>query len=118
MFSGKRPRGSSSTPVSGKIGMIGGSASKLRSKAEPPTTGSRKQDGGKPPARGDGERVSRPHRLEELQQLLARGLVVPGAVASDDLQELVDGGFALARGEERRCELVARLEILGIARDP
>src|SRR5690242_17079312 len=101
MLSGRRPRGSSSTPVSGKIGMTGGSASKLRSKAEPLTSSSRKQDRGEPPARGDGERVRGPHRLEEFQQLLARGLVVPGAVAPDDLQELLDGGFALAGGEDR-----------------
>src|SRR5438876_3548967 len=119
MLSGIRPRGNSSTPVSGKIGMTGGSASKLRSNGEPVTgTRSRKQDRGEPLAGGDGEGIRRPHRLEEFEQLLARGLLVPGAVAADDLEELVDASLALARGEERGGELVARLEILGVALDP
>src|SRR5262249_20627947 len=79
--------------------------------------GSRKEDGGEPAARRNRERIRRSHRLEELEKLLARGLLVPGAVLADDLQELVDPGLALARGEERPGKLLARLEILGIALD-
>src|SRR5215472_16391970 len=119
MLSGNRPRGSSSTPVSGKIGMTGGSWSTARSNGEPLTiVRSRKEDRRETPPRCDRERIGRPHRLEELQQLLARGLLVPGAVAPDDLEELVDPGLALARGEERRGKLVARLEIPGVALNP
>src|SRR5262245_21953142 len=119
MLSGRRPRGRSSTPVNGKIGMTGGNSSKLRSNGEPlMSRHSRKQNRGKPPARSDRERIGRPHRLEELEELLARGVLVPGAVAPDDLQELVDGRLALARREERGGELVARLKILGIALNP
>ena len=114
-----RPRGSSSTPVNGKIGMTGGSSSKLGSNGEPVTSGrSGKQDRRESPPRGDRERIRRSHRLEEFEQLLARRFLVPSAVAADDLQELVGPRLALARGEERRGELVARLEILGVALDP
>src|SRR5256885_16925327 len=118
MLSGIRPRGNSSTPVSGKIGIAGGSSSKLRSNGEPTGVRSRKQNRGEPLAGGDGERIGRPHRLEKFEQLLARTLLVPGAVAADNLEELVDAGLALARGEERGGKLVARLEILWVALDP
>src|SRR5215469_5395169 len=105
MLSGNRPPGSSSTPVSGKIGMTGGSWSTARSNGEPVMAArSRKEDRRETAPGCDRERIRRPHRLEELQELLARGLLVPGPVAADDLQELVDPRLALAGAEERGGE--------------
>src|SRR2546430_17584646 len=109
MLSGIRPRGNSSTPVSGKIGIAGGSSSKLRSNGEPTGVRSRKQNRGEPLAGGDGERIGRPHRLEEFEQLLARGLLVPGAVAADNPEEARGARLRRAPREDARGGHLARL---------
>src|SRR5579883_2689442 len=116
MLSGNRPRGSSSTPVRGKMGSVGGSCSKLGSNG-PRLTGdvSGEENRGEAPARRDGQRIGRSHRLEELDELLAPGLLVPLAVALHQLEQLVHRLLALARGEERRGEIEPRLMIPGIA---
>src|SRR5690349_9233656 len=98
MFRGSRPRGSSSTPVSGKIGRMAGSAAPpLRSLITSP---SRKHHGGKPATAAQGKRVGRTHHLEEFEELLASGLLVPIAIAFEQGQQLVDRGFPLAAPEQ------------------
>ena len=37
-----------------------------------------------------GARIGRPHRLEQGDELLARRIVIPFAVAADDFQQFVD----------------------------
>src|SRR6185312_8758314 len=77
--------------------------------------GSCKKDRGEPPPRRHGERIGRAHRLEEFDELLARCLLVPFAVALDEIEEPVDRLLALARREERRCQLQPRVIVSGIA---
>src|SRR5689334_20104387 len=113
MLSGSRPRGSSSTPFSGKIGSVSGSSSKGKSKALP-VISSREEDRGEAAPPRDGERVGRAHRFEELHQLLAPSLLVPGAVAPHQLEQLVDRRLALAGGEQRRRQIEPRLVVLRI----
>src|SRR5215831_13746172 len=84
-------------------------------------TGSRpplreQQRGEAPPCR-ERQRIGRPHRLEELDELLAPRLLVPIAVALDELQKLVDRLLALARGEKRRREFRSRLVVPRILRE-
>ncbi len=59
--------------------------------------------------------VLRAPGLEELDELLARGLLVPIALATNDLDEMVDGIFTLAAcvGDERQIE--ARGMIVGVS---
>src|SRR5205085_9425523 len=103
------PRGSSSTPVNGKIGMVAGSGASRSLIAIPP---SREHQRGQSPPRAEGERVGRPHHLEELDQLLAGGLLVPFAVALEQSQQFLDRLFALAGAEQRRRPFEARLLVL------
>jgi len=72
------------------------------------------EDRGETAARRQGQRVRRPHRLEELDELLARRLLVPLAIALDDVEQLVDRLLALTDGEEGGGEVEARLVILGV----
>src|SRR5665213_2823662 len=109
MLNGSRAPGSSSAPVSGKIGRRAGSSAKAPSGEE---------DRGEPLARSDAQRIAEADRREEFEQLLARRLVVPGAVAPDAVEQMVDGLFALAGGEERRSQIEPRLMVLGIGRQP
>src|SRR5947209_19236530 len=101
MLSGRRPRGSKRTPVRGKIGRTSGSTNGSRvlgrslmpcaSFSPPP---SREHQRGQPPPRAQGQRIGRPHHLEELDELLSRRLLVPFAVALEERQELVDRRLA------------------------
>src|SRR5260221_11501360 len=106
MFSGRRPRGRSSTPLSGKMGGVGGSwaiFADISASEEPALMRSvplGKQDGGKAFSCGDRQRVHRPHRLEELDELLARRLLVPLAIELDEGQQRVDRALAVAAGEQ------------------
>src|ERR1051325_9807292 len=109
MLSGRRPRGSSNTPVSGKIGMISGSGASRSLIAIPP---SREHQRGQSPPRAERERVRRPHHLEELDQLLAGGLLVPFAVTLEQAQQFVDCLLALPGADQRRPQLAAPLRIL------
>src|SRR5512139_2337214 len=104
MLSGSLPPGSSSTPDSGKIGSVSGSCSKagskglragVRSVMPRPRRRSGEQQRRQPLAAGGGERVGKAQRLEELQELLAGGLLVPLAVGLDHGEQLVDGFLAL-----------------------
>src|SRR5579885_3017459 len=87
MLSGSRPRGNSSTPVSGKIGRMSGSASPGSAMAA-----SREHQRRELAPRAEGQRIGRPHDLEELDQLLARRLLVPVAVLAIKRQQLIDPG--------------------------
>src|SRR5205823_4492004 len=111
MLSGRRPRGSNNTPVSGKIGMISGSGASRSLIAMPP---SREHQRGQSPPRAERERVGRPHHLEKLDQLLAGGLLVPFAVALEQAQQFIDRLLALAGAEQRRRQLEPRLVVLRV----
>ena len=54
--------------------------------------------------------------IEQLQQLLARGVVVPGALLADDREKLVQRTVAIAFGVQRKREVEARLGVVGIGR--
>src|SRR5439155_16737352 len=99
MLSGRRPRGSSSTPVSGKIGRIEGSVVPP-SRSLIPGSPLGKHLGREPTPAAQGQRIGRPHRLEEFDELLARRLLVPFAVALEEAQELIDRRLAIAAAEE------------------
>src|SRR6516225_12030994 len=113
MLSGSRPRGSSRTPVSGKIGTIEGSAV-LPTRSLIPVSPSGKHLGGKPPSPAQRQRIGRPHRLEEFDELLTRSLLVPLPIALEQGQKLVDRILPLAAAEEGRGELDPRLVIVGV----
>src|SRR5215216_1368564 len=55
--------------------------------------------------------VGRPPGLEELDELLARCLVVPGALAPDDVDQRIDRLLAAAAGVERQREVEAGLMV-------
>src|SRR6516165_11072402 len=115
MLSGNRPRGNSSTPVSGKIGRIEGSAVPL-TRSLIPVSPSGKHLRGEPPSTAQRQRIGRPHRLEEFDELLASGLLVPLPIALEQGQQLVDRSLPLAAAEEGRGELEARLVIVRVRR--
>src|SRR5215469_11063764 len=101
MFRGSRPRGRSSTPLSGKIGRMAGSAA-------PPCRSliailSRKHSRGKPAPAAQSQRVGRTHHFEKFEELLARGLFVPLSIALEQGQQLVNAGFPLPAAEQRGC---------------
>ena len=75
------------------------------------------RNGGQLAAAGEGELVLRPPGLEELHQLLARGLLVPVALLADDVEQLVGGLGAFARAVEQHGEVEPRLEIVGVLLD-
>src|SRR5437016_1377289 len=102
MLSGRRPRGSSKTPVKGKIGRTSGSTngSRVLGRSLMPCASfsprsSRKHQRRQPPPGAQGQRVGRAHHLEELDELFARRLLVPFAVALEQRQQFVDRRFAL-----------------------
>src|SRR6516165_12536854 len=113
MFSGNRPRGNSSTLVSGKIGSIEGSTVAL-TRSLIPASPSGKHLGGEPPSAAQRQRIGRPHRLEEFDELLTRSLLVPFSIALEQGQELVDRILPLPAAEEGRGELDPRLVIVGV----
>ena len=47
---------------------------------------------------GSGHRIGRPPGLEEFEQLLARSVVVPAAIAAHDGEDLFDSLLALTLG--------------------
>src|ERR1043166_4884498 len=78
---------------------------------------SSEQDRRQPPAALDGGLVGRPPGVEQLDQLLARAVVVPFAVAAHDFQQLVERFLALSFAVERQRQIEACLMIERIARD-
>src|SRR6516164_8358468 len=113
MLSGNRPRGNSSTPVSGKIGRIAGSAVPL-TRSLIPVSPSGEHLCGEPPSAAQRQRIGRPHRLEKFDELLTRSLLVPLPIALEQGQELVDRILPLAAAKEGRGELNPRLVIVGV----
>src|SRR5260221_5049643 len=119
MLSGSFPRRSSKTPVSGKIGSVAGSsASRGSNSALMPPAGLREEDRRQSPPRRQRQRIGRSHRLEELDELLARRLLVPFARPLDDVEELVDRRLAFAGGEQRSGEIETGLMVVGVRRQP
>src|SRR5262245_28824877 len=116
MLSGSLPRGSSRTPLKGKIGRVSGNSGMAGSGASPGIAALAEEQRGEAPPRRDGQRIGRTHGLEELDELLAPGLLVPLAVEPHQLEQLVDRLLAAAAGEERAGELEPRLVILGVLR--
>src|SRR5258706_450169 len=122
MLSGIWPRGSSSAPGSGNTGIPSGRSPGPRYSAligicgpgaglqntslaraltaRPVSTFAeyalREQDRRQPLASIHGGLIGRPPGVEELHELLSRGIVVPFAVALDDLEQLIGGFSALA----------------------
>src|SRR5205823_2628373 len=62
--------------------------------------------------------IFEPLRFEELEEALARGAVVPLAVAADDLEQGVGAAVAVSGGHLRRSELKPGLVIVGIGGQP
>src|SRR5262249_23665395 len=88
-----RPRSSASSLSRG--GNATGAARLILALRRPPRheaaeATSRKQDRRQPLAAVDGRLVGGAPGLEELHQLLARAVVVPFAIALDDLEQIVD----------------------------
>src|SRR4051794_17817134 len=127
MLSGIWPRGSNSAPGSGNTGMISGSSPGPRYSALIGIWRSRldwfarlvdvqtfdlakykalrKQDGRQPLSSFNRGLVRGAPRLEELHQLLSRAVLIPFAVALDDLEQLLGCLGALAAGVERGREV-------------
>src|SRR3569833_705906 len=109
MLSGIWPRGSSSAPGSGNTGMISGNSAGPRFSAligigcllshgrACSAMISGEQDRREPLATVDGGLVRAAPGFEELHQLLARAVIVPFAVALDDLEQMIGCLLALAR---------------------
>src|SRR5215468_5505283 len=116
MFSGSLPRGSSNTPVNGKIGRMAGSAVPPRRSLIGAPSG--KHGRGKPPSAAQGQRVGRTHYLEEFEELLAGGLFVPFAIAFEQGEQLVNAGFPLSASEQSGSELESRLVVVRTLRQP
>ena len=49
--------------------------------------------------------------------MLAGAIVIPGAVAAHDLQQMIDGGLLPAVAEQGHGEIVARLVVIAISLD-
>src|SRR5271165_4199452 len=127
MLSGICPRGSSNAPASGNtgitsarsagfaytafIGMAGSPLEEARRHGRELEPESREQDRGQPLAAADGRLVGRTPSLEKLHELLARAVVVPFAVALDDLDEIVDRLCAASLAVQGDREIEARLMI-------
>src|SRR5215217_2282462 len=62
--------------------------------------------------------VGRPPGLEELDELLARRLVVPAALAPDDVDQRIDRLLAAAAGVERQGEIEAGLMVERVRLEP
>src|ERR1700754_4478924 len=122
MLSGICPRGSSSAPGSGNTAitsgssdgprysaLIGISAQSLHGEARNETRALREQDRRQPLASLDSGLIRPAPGFEELHQLLARAVIVPFAVAPDDLEQLGGGLAALAAGIQRGCQVESGL---------
>src|SRR5690242_9468902 len=83
-----------------------------------PSGGSGEEERAEALAAGDRRRILDAPGLEELHELLPRSLVVPGAVAAHDLQELVGRAGAIALPVQHHCEIEARLVIVRVCLDP
>src|SRR5262245_26177733 len=82
-----------------------------------PLPGSGEQDRREPPAPIDGRFVGGPPGLEELDQLLARSVILPFAVALDDLDQIVDRFRAPPLAVEGNGEIEAGLMVERVGGD-
>src|SRR5215217_3363912 len=113
MFSGSCPPGSSSAPSSGNTGIACGRSAALR---YPVGIGwlLAEEDRRQAPASLLGDIGHLTGGLEHGQQLLARRLVVPGAIALDDGQQVVRGAFEVALTGQGSGEIEAGLMVVGV----
>src|ERR1700722_17033412 len=72
---------------------------------------SRKQNRGQLASSVERLWIGRSHGLEQRDDLLSRRLIIPFAVAAYNLQELVQGAFAVAACVQRQRQIVARLMV-------
>src|SRR5262252_2646087 len=77
----------------------------------------REQDRREASSASDGRLVGRTPGVEQLDQLLAGAVVVPFAVAPDDLQQVIERLLALALGVQRDRQVEARLVVARIGGD-
>src|SRR5918911_3548768 len=77
-----------------------------------------KQDRGELPPSRDRVLVRRTPGLEELNELLARAVLVPTAIPADDFKKLVDRFLAPAAGVEPEGQIEAGLVIGRVCLDP
>src|SRR5215510_2633784 len=77
----------------------------------------RKQNRRQPLTAIDGGLVGRAPGLEELDQLLARPVVIPLAIALDDPEQVIDGLLAAPLGIQRDREIEAGLMVERVRRD-
>src|SRR5262249_875241 len=77
----------------------------------------RKQNRRQPLTAIDGGLVGRAPGLEELDQLLARPVVIQFAIALDDLEQVIDGLLAAPLGIQRDREIEAGLMVERVRRD-
>src|ERR1700742_773221 len=130
MLSGIWPRGSNSAPGSGNTAissgsslgprysaLIGISAQSLHGEARNETRNLREQDGRQPLAAFNGGFIRPAPGLEELHELLARAVIVPFAIAPDDLEQLAGGLAALAAGIQRGRQVESGLMVDRICGD-
>src|SRR5882724_1007300 len=115
MLSGIWPRGNSSAPGSGNTGTILGSSPGPRYSALIGISGPgcylRKQNDRQPLSSIHGRFIGAAPRLEELHQLLARGILVPFAVALDDFEQMVGRLGTIALRVQRGRQIESRLMI-------
>src|SRR5690349_4195440 len=117
MLSGNSACGRSSAPGSGNTFSRGGRSAGDRYLLRKPMSQSREQNRGQFAAAQEGEFVLGAPGLEELDELLARRLFVPVALAPDDMEQVIEGLLLFAVCIERDGEIEAGLVIFAIGLD-
>src|SRR5215217_2510231 len=114
MLSGRWENGSSNAPLSGKIGTdLGRSEGWLGRFGTDGSCSGEQRCRKQPPSLGGGGVLGAPG-FEELDQLLARAVLVPGAVALEDGHQSFGGLDPLAFGIERQSQVEAGLMVVGV----
>src|SRR5947209_16832548 len=98
-------------------GVIPGAERSKQAPRLPAVVPSREQNRRQPLAAVDGRLVRRPPSLEELHELLARAVILPLAIAPDDLDEVVDRLRPAALAVQRHREVEPRLMVEWIVCD-
>src|ERR1700741_397383 len=109
MFNGSLPRGSISAPVRGKTANSVGKSSGLGWNGS--ILHSTEQERRQATPSGGGRGFVGAPGLEEFQQLQARRILVPAALAADDLQQRIGGFLAVAHRVHGGGQVVARLVV-------
>src|SRR5687767_3699318 len=112
MCSGSCERGNRIAPASGKIG------TRIVSAWITPNLPSCENKRRQPPPLPAGPRVGEALRLEQLQEPLAGGALVPVGVAGNDLEQRFGGAVAVAGRRPGAGQLEPRLMVVGVLGDP